>query len=210
MTCYTAVRVFVLLFSIISLALAIVGVFEPFFIVPASRQSTLDALNQTVLSASFDPATDAATLQRFSQLAGAPPAKSKMTLWKLTYGTSQDNRTSVDLRDEYFSCYNGNMLIQGAEGIAVVTCVLGAANFILSAFTFAFSAVVKFPLALYFFLSAGAAAATFGIMLHLYLHGWCDDASLKSAEWDLNLGFICFVISCALSLISSVLTMFID
>lgn len=208
--CYTAVRVFVLIFSIVALAFAIVGVFVPFFHVPANKQTVLDELNSTVSSSSFNVTANKATLERFSQLAGSPPAKSTMTLWKLKYATAVDNTTSIDLRDDYFACYAGNMNIQAAEGIAVVTCVLGAANFILSVFTFTFSAVVKFPLALYFFLSAGAAAVTFGIMLHLYLHGWCGDASLKSSYWNLTLGFAFYVVSCAFSLIASVLTMFID
>lgn len=210
MACFTAIRVFVLLFAAVALALAVVGVLMPFFMVPSSRTNTVAALNTTVRSSSFSVANDMPTLRRFSLLAGAPPAKSTMTLWKLKYGTAVGNTSSVDLRDEYFSCYSGNMLIQSAEGIAVVTCVLAAANFLLSTFTFAFSAVVKFPLALYFFLSAATAAVTFGLMLNLYLHGWCDDTSLKAAEWDFALGFFFFVISCGVSLISSVLTMFVD
>lgn len=208
--CYIAVRVFVVIFSIVALALAIVGVFVPFFSMPSNKQTVVNELNATVSSSTFNVTKDRATLQRFSQLAGSPPAKSTMTLWKLKYGSAVDNVTSIDLRDDYFACYTGNMNIQAAEGIAVVTCVLGAANFIMSAFTFSFSAVVKFPLALYFFFSAGAAAVTFGIMLHLYLHGWCGDASLKSAYWNLALGFAFYVVSCAFSLVASVLTMFID
>ncbi|KPA73481.1 hypothetical protein ABB37_09801 [Leptomonas pyrrhocoris] len=210
MACYTVVRIIVLILSIVALAFAVIGVFVPFLVVPASKQNELDALNMTVRSPSFDISKDAATLQKFSQLAGSPPAKSTMTLWKLKYGNARDGTTTVDLRDEYFSCYAGNMLIQAAEGVAVVTCVLGVANLILSAFTFTFAAVVKFPLALYFFLSGAAAAVTFGIMLNLYLHGWCGDASMKSSYWDLTAGFAFYVISCVLSLVASVLTMFID
>lgn len=210
MVCYTVVRAFVLIFSVVALAFAIVGVFVPFFAVPSNKQAVIDELNATVKSADFSSPKDDATLRRFIHLVGSAPAKSTMTLWKLKYHRAVEGLTSLDLRDDYFSCYSGNMLIQAAEGIAVVTCVLGAANFILSAFTFNFSAVVKFPLALYFFLSAAAAAVTFGIMLHLYLHGWCDDTPLKSSYWNLNLGFAFFVVSCAFSLVSSVLTMFID
>jgi hypothetical protein len=210
MACYTVVRVLVLIFSVVALALALVGVFVPFFEMPTSKQATLDALNKTVRSRTFNVTRDRDALARFSQLAGSPPAKSTMTLWKLKYGSAVGNASSIDLRSDYFACYSGNMLIQAAEGIAVVTCVLGAANLIMSAFTFTFSAVVKFPLALYFFFSAGAAAVTFGIMLNLYLHGWCGDASMKSAYWNLASGFAFFVVSCSFSLIASVLTMFID
>ncbi|KAK7201800.1 Amastin surface glycoprotein [Novymonas esmeraldas] len=209
MKCRIFIRVVVLLCAVIAVALAVVGVFMPFFEMPSTVNSTVQSLNTSLHSPSFNVATEASTLQRFGALIGGPPANSKMTLWKVTYGTSGANN-SVDLRDDYFTCYKGNMLIQAAEGVAVVACALGAANLILSIFLFLFSAVVKFPLSVYFFLSAAAAAVTFGLALNLYLHGWCSVPPLQSSEWNLSLGFAFFVISCGVSLIGSVLTLFSD
>ncbi|KPI88006.1 hypothetical protein ABL78_2882 [Leptomonas seymouri] len=210
MKSYTSVRICVLIFSIVALVLAVVGVFMPFFTVSSSKQSTLDSIKANVLSSSFDPSKDAHMMQRFIELSSSSPPESVMTLWTLKYGGALNASAPVDLRDAYFMCYSGNMMIQTAEGMAVVTCVLGAANLILSAFTFAFSEVVKLPLALYFFLAAGAAAVTFCVMLHLYLNGWCDSVSMRSLYWDLTYGFALYVVSCTLYLTASILTMFID
>ncbi|KAG5475283.1 hypothetical protein LSCM1_03396 [Leishmania martiniquensis] len=202
----TIIRTAVLLCAVIALALSVLGVFMPFFEMPASVESTLDTLNATIHSPSFDIETDKATLERFGLLAGGPPGKSKMTLWKLIYATSKAG-TPVDLREDYFTCFHGNMLIQTAEGMSVVSCVLAAANVIMAIFLFFFSAVVKFPLAMYFFLAAAAAAVTCGVALHLYLHGWCNTPSLKACEWNLSVGFAFFVVSSGVSLIASALTM---
>ncbi|CAC9498939.1 Amastin surface glycoprotein [Leishmania donovani] len=209
MQCYTITRTCVLLCATIALALAVLGVFTPFFEMPASIGRTVKLLNASVQSPTFNIETDKVTLERFGLLVSGPPANSKMTLWKLTYGSSGAN-ASINLRDDYFTCFQGNMLIQAAEGIAVVTCVLGAANFIMSMFLFLFSAVVKLPLVIYFFFAAAAAAVTVGLTLNLYLHGWCTTPALKTQEWNLWYGFAFFVISCGASLIASVLTVFSD
>lgn len=209
MQCCTITRTCVLLCSAVALALAVLGVFTPFFEMPASIGRTVQLLNATVQSSTFNIETEKASLERFGLLVSGPPAKSKMTLWKLTYASS-GAKASINLRDDYFTCFQGNMLIQTAEGIAVVTCVLGVANFIMSIFLFLFSAVIKFPLVVYFFFAAAAAAVTFGLALNLYLHGWCTNLPLKTQEWNLWYGFVFFVISCGASLIASVLTVFSD
>ncbi|GET89699.1 hypothetical protein, conserved [Leishmania tarentolae] len=209
MRCYTITRSLVLVCATIALAFAVVGVFIPFFVMPSSIVETVNSLNSSIQSPTFNIESGKATLERFGLLASGPPAKSVMTLWKLTYGSSE-NDTSITLRDDYFTCFRGNMLIQAAEGIAVVTCVLSAANFIMSVFLFFFSPIVKFPLVVYFFLAAAAAAVTSGLTLHLYLHGWCTNTSLKMQEWNLSSGFALFVISCGVSLIASVGTVFSD
>lgn len=205
MTNYTAVRVTVMVCSVIAVALAVVGTLMPFFTMSSGVTATIASLNATIHSSGFNITTDADVLAQFGMLVGGAPAGTKMTLWQLTSGN-----TTVDLRDNFFTCYSGNMLIQAAEGIAVVTCVLAAADFIMAIFLFLFSAVVKFPLALYFFLSAAAAAVTFGLALNLYLHGWCGLQSLKTTKWDLSFGFVFFVVSCVASLLASILTMFAD
>ncbi|KAG5499202.1 hypothetical protein JIQ42_04014 [Leishmania sp. Namibia] len=209
MRCKTIICTAVLLCAMAALTFSVLGVLMPFFEMPASIESTIQSLNATIHSPSFNVETDKATLARFGLLAGGPPAKSKMTLWRLTYAASGGD-TSIDLRDEYFTCLRGNMLIQAAEGISVVACVLGAANFIMSIFLFFFSAIVKFPLAVYFFLAAAAAVVTLGLALDFYLRGWCSAQSLKACAWNVSVGFAFFVLSCGASLIASVLTFFSD
>ncbi|KAG5501403.1 hypothetical protein JKF63_03216 [Porcisia hertigi] len=203
---YTVIRIFVLLCVILSLVLAVLGVLMPFFETPADISLTIRFLTDLLQSPGFSVSEGRPLLERFGHLVSGPPAKSKMTLWGMTYGSSGATNT-INLRDEYFTCYLGNMLIQSAEGMAVVTCVLGTANVIMAFFLLFFPSVVKFPLTAYLFFAAVAAAVTFGFTLHLYLHGWCATPALHASEWHVSKGFIFFVISCTLSLIASVLTL---
>ncbi|CAM45342.1 conserved hypothetical protein [Leishmania braziliensis MHOM/BR/75/M2904] len=202
--CYTLSRIAVLLCAAIALAFAVLGVYLPLFEMPSRIAHAIQSLNASIQRTDFNISTEKATLERFGQLVSGAPAKSKMTLWRLSYGTSRAN-TSINLRGDYFTCYQGNIFIQAAEGFAVVTCVLGAANLIMSVFLFFFAPVVKFPLAVYLFLAAAAAVVTVGFALNLYLQGWCSAESLKASEWSLSLGFASFAISCGVSLTASVL-----
>lgn len=206
MSCLFVLRVVVVALNLIALVMGVVSLFVPYYtgsFFTASDRALITTVKGGTLAES-DP-----DMEAYKTLL-TTPEKGTMDLWKVKYEYFENAYPdkTFNVPAGFLSCSKGSLNIQAAEGVGVVVCVLCCANLIMSIFAFFFSPVVKFPLALYEFLAAAASITVMGLTLSFYLSGWCGQPPLKEM-WKLGGGFALCVISCVMSLASSVMTIFV-
>lgn len=208
MSSVTAIRITVVLLGAVALAFTFLSLFLNLFTISTSYEIEYLKLEESLSNSTFNATSEAgiAMVRRFYELQTLPSKSSTFTMWKANYEYITGTKQSFALQNEYFACEAGQRNIQLVQGIAVVAAVLGAMNIVMSLFLFNFSAVVKFPLAIYFFLSAATAGVSFAMLLHLFLNGWCDEAALKTNKWVVSIGFVALPISMVLSFVSAILS----
>ncbi|KEG15049.1 hypothetical protein DQ04_00201020 [Trypanosoma grayi] len=182
-----------LICAVASFALTLAAIFLPFFV--AVRD-------------------EAAAAASNANSIGGHNDKAEATLWEMrTWGPPQDGSDSKEvmlLRNSYFTCNEGKIRIQAAEGVAIAAVVVAVTNLIMSGFYIYASAVIRFPLAVYFMLGAVASATVFVLMLTWYSAGWCEaQPGLKEEvdmKWVFGSGWMLAAASCGCSVIGCMVT----